>query len=318
MPRPNHVYEIYIRTTPERLWQALTDPDLTRRYYYGSRFEAAEVATGQAYAYRHEDGVAAIEGTITEAEPFRRLVTTFQAKWSPELAAEPPSRVTWEITPLGEVCLLRLVHDDLHGSPATYAETGGGWPWIIGNLKSVLETGEALPPRTQVEAGNDDRTEVADLERDHHRDDALETNHLVWNLLGQEVRSPAEDEQLVHAAHASAYHWDIAGTDLHRARAAWLCSHVYAVLGRPEPALHHAERCLALTRQADAADFDLAYANEAMARALAAAGRLDDAAPHLEAARQVPIGDDQDREIFLSDLMAGPWYGLAVDAPAPA
>ncbi len=91
MPRPNHVYEIYIRTTPERLWQALVDPELTRRYYYGCRFEGA-VAAGEKYAMRADDGSAAIEGTITEAEPFRRLVTTFQARFAPGTAEEPPSR----------------------------------------------------------------------------------------------------------------------------------------------------------------------------------------------------------------------------------
>ena len=93
-------------------------------------------------------------------------------------------------------------------------------------------------------------------------------------------------------------------------------SHVYGYLGRAEPALHHAERTMLLCDRAGLQDFDRAFAHEAMARALACAGRLDEAATHVAAARAVPIADDEDRAICAGDLVAGPWYGLVVEGPA--
>ena len=305
MPRPNHVYEIYIRTTPERLWQALVDPELTRRYYYGCRFEGA-VAAGEKYAMRADDGTAAIEGTITEAEPFRRLVTTFQARFRPGTAEEPPSRVTWEITPLGDVCRLSMVHDDLHGSPQTYAATAGGWPVLISSLKSLIETGDSLPDVAD-EGGGD----LASLDHDHHRSEGVETNNLAWKLFEQPDRTPDDDARMIHMAHASAYHWGLVGTAENHARAEWMCSHAYALAGRAEPARYHAERCLAIVEANAIADFDLVYANEAMARSLALAGDLDEASRYLAAARATPVADDEDRSIVEADLAAEPWYGLA-------
>ena len=144
MPRPNHVYEIYIRTTPERLWQALVDPELTRRYYYGCGFEGT-VAAGEPYALRAGDGTAAIEGTITEAEPFRRLVTTFQARFAPR-----DRRGASVARDVGDHAVgRRLPAVDGPRRPARLAPDlcrhAGGWPVLISSLKSLIETGDSLP-----------------------------------------------------------------------------------------------------------------------------------------------------------------------------
>jgi uncharacterized protein YndB with AHSA1/START domain len=304
MPRPNHVYEIYIRTTPDRLWQALVDPEMTRRYYYGCGFEGT-VSAGEPYALRAADGTAAIEGTITEAEPFRRLVTTFHARFGAGTAEEPPSRVTWEITPLGDVCRLSMVHDDLHGSPQTYAATAGGWPVLISSLKSLMETGEPLPS-VSAEA----RGEQATLDDDYHRSGGVETNGLTWKLFEQPDRTQDDDARMIHLAHASAYHWGLVGTAENQARAEWMCSHAYALAGRAEPARYHAERCLAIVEANGITDFDLVYANEAMARSLALSGAVEEAGRYLAAAHATPIADDEDRSIAEADLAAEPWYGL--------
>jgi uncharacterized protein YndB with AHSA1/START domain len=81
---------------------------------------------------------------VLEADPPHRLVTTWTFQFSPEMAADPPSRVTWEIEPVGEVCKLTLLHDDFAGETATYRAVGNGWMGILSSLKSLLETGEAL------------------------------------------------------------------------------------------------------------------------------------------------------------------------------
>jgi hypothetical protein len=124
-----------------------------------------------------------------------------------------------------------------------------------------------------------------------------------WALM----ESPERDEdELLHCAHASAYHWRQAGTVANHARSEWQCSRVYAVLGRAEPALHHARRCLELCESApdDIEEFDLPFAYEAMARANAVAGEADAAREWLARARAAgeKIGDEDDRVLLESDL----------------
>ena len=145
----------------------------------------------------------------------------------------------------------------------------------------------------------------------HHRAFARSLNGLVWRLLARSGRTGDDDARMVDAAHASQYHWREAGGPP-ATRGEWLVSHVYAVLGRPEPALHHARRCLELADGPGVADFDTAYAAEAMARALACAGDLDQAAGwHSRAtAAGATVTDDEDRKIFTEDLATGPWFGL--------
>jgi uncharacterized protein YndB with AHSA1/START domain/DNA-binding transcriptional ArsR family regulator len=143
MTSPKHVYELYIRTSPERLWQAITDPEFTRRYYHDTGV-ASGWQPGDAITYTWTDGTVTIDGEILEADAPRRLVHTFHFTQDPEQAAERPSRCTWEIVPMGEACLLRLTHDDFDGETSTYHSVGNGWSPILSSLKTLLETGEAL------------------------------------------------------------------------------------------------------------------------------------------------------------------------------
>jgi hypothetical protein len=130
-------------------------------------------------------------------------------------------------------------------------------------------------------------------------------NRLVWDGLG----APPVDPSLADTAHASLYHWRLAGGPLEEARGEWLVSHVYAVLGRAEPALHHARRSYDICVREGYGGFDIAYAYEGMARALACAGESPEPwrAQALAAAAEVP--DEEDRSILLGDLAAEPWYG---------
>ncbi len=144
-----------------------------------------------------------------------------------------------------------------------------------------------------------------------HKKFAVDLNHLVWSLLDKTDRSDEEDNQLIHAAHASHFHWDEAGMAV-RTRGEWLISHVYAVLNRPEPTLYHAQRCLALCQEKNVKDFDIAYGYEAMARAYALTGQKAEYQKYVQLAQQAGdrIQDEEDSEIFFGDFQRGPWYGL--------
>jgi len=142
MSAPKHVFEVYIRTTPERLWQAITDPAVTEAYYFNSRIES-DWTPGSPYTMRKPDGELSLDGEILELDPPRKLVQSFNMRWLPDVA-DPPSRVTWEITPMGDICRLSLTHDGFASESRTFSEVGGGWPLILSSLKSLLETGHAL------------------------------------------------------------------------------------------------------------------------------------------------------------------------------
>jgi uncharacterized protein YndB with AHSA1/START domain/DNA-binding transcriptional ArsR family regulator len=144
MERPRHVYQVYIRTAPEQLWQAITDPAFTDRFFHQTRIDA-QWQPGAPVRYWMRDGRLAVEGTVLETDPPRRLVTTWAFRHDPETSVDPPSRVTWEIEPVGEMCRLTLVHDDFVTETATFKSVGGGWPLVLSSLKSLLETGEPLP-----------------------------------------------------------------------------------------------------------------------------------------------------------------------------
>jgi uncharacterized protein YndB with AHSA1/START domain len=136
------VFEIYIRTTPERLWEAITDPGIRAKYHFGSGIES-DWAPGSTYRQVHPKAPGPLaEGVNLEVEPPRRLVQSMDVLWSPEASSEGTSRVTWEIEPIGDSCRLTLTHDQLReGAPE---ELYGGWPMILSGLKTWLETGELL------------------------------------------------------------------------------------------------------------------------------------------------------------------------------
>ncbi len=136
------VFEIYIRTTPERLWQAIVDPDVRARYQFGARVDSTWTP-GSTYQVQH-DGVAGavIEGENLEVDPPRRLVQTYHALWDDDIAAAGTSRVTWEIEAVGSTCRLTVTHDELAADAD--AHLYGGWPMMLSGLKTWLETGEEL------------------------------------------------------------------------------------------------------------------------------------------------------------------------------
>jgi uncharacterized protein YndB with AHSA1/START domain len=136
------VFEIYIKTTPERVWQAITDSQMRQTYWFGVGI-TSEWTPGSRYEAVHPRSPAAIyDGENLEVDPPRRLVQSFTARWSDDVTAAGTSRVTWEIEPVGDSCRLRVTHDQL---PADAPEAlYGGWPMVLSGLKTLLETGETL------------------------------------------------------------------------------------------------------------------------------------------------------------------------------
>jgi hypothetical protein len=143
---------------------------------------------------------------------------------------------------------------------------------------------------------------------------AVQYHGQTWDMLEKSDRNADDDELMVHTAHASCRHWLAAGTPVHHQRGEWLIARVYTVLGIPGAAQRHARRCLTLTEEHAAVmeDFDVAFAYEGMARALALAGDRDEAARFLALAEQAgeAIGDAEDREAFLAELNGGSWYSV--------
>ena len=137
---------------------------------------------------------------------------------------------------------------------------------------------------------------------------AVELFNHTWMLLEKPDRSERETDLMVHAAHASRFLWEDIGDPVNHARGEWQISRVYATVGRAEPALHHAVRCLELCEEHGIGDFDLAYAYEALARAHAVAGERETARRYEERAREAAtrIAEDDDRELLLRDLVTIP------------
>lgn len=144
----------------------------------------------------------------------------------------------------------------------------------------------------------------ADLDRDARRQLAVDLFNHTWTLMELTDRTPLQDDEMIHAAHASRYHWGEVGTPANFARGEWQCSRVYAVLGRGEPSLWHARRCLAICEAHGIGDWDIAFAWEAIARASRVAGDGPAAEAALARARELAtdIAEDEDRELVLSDL----------------
>ena len=135
------VFEIYIKATPERIWEAITDPAQRAKYSFGVQTQS-EWTTGSTYTSSVPGAVDIAEGENLVVEPPRLLVQSFNALWSDDVRAQGTTRVTWEIEPVADSCRLTVVHDQLPES--ANAELYGGWPMILSGLKTLLETGELL------------------------------------------------------------------------------------------------------------------------------------------------------------------------------
>ena len=136
------VFEIYIKTTPERLWEAITDPEIRAKYNFGAGVNSDWTPGARLEIDAAKAGGLLGEGEVIEVDPPRRLVHTMVALWSDDVKREGPSRVTSEIEPVGDSCRLTLTHDQLREE--ANAELYGGWPMILSGLKTWLETGELL------------------------------------------------------------------------------------------------------------------------------------------------------------------------------
>jgi len=307
MPAPAHLYEIFIHAPVQRVWDALLDPEFTRQYFHGTTF-VSDFRPGSRYRNVLPDDRDAVEGVIEEIEPPHRLVITWHVLYDAALAAEPPGRVEWRLAAAnddGTVTRVTLRHGDLGQSPLTWEHVRLGWVEILDGFKTLLETGRPMP---SVDIP-DERSTAGDVEGTWHRSQAISANGEAWEALGQDR---PEVTEVLSRAYAAAYHWSRAvdRTPANTARASWLLSRCHAVLGHGDLALHHADECASVVARAELVDFDLAYAHEARARALAALGHGDAAMAELVAAREVTIADAEDRAIFEADLAAPPWYGV--------
>ena len=138
------VYETYVRATPERIWQALTDPEVTQQYYYYTRAES-DWKLGSTVSYRNPEGNVDLEGKILEVAAPARLVTTFEPTWAPLEAGSSPSTVAYDIQSFGDITKLTLTHAGIDADDPSGAGVHEGWVQIVSSLKSLLETGEPIP-----------------------------------------------------------------------------------------------------------------------------------------------------------------------------
>ncbi len=142
------------------------------------------------------------------------------------------------------------------------------------------------------------------IQKDTHKQLAVDLFNHTWDLIEKDDKDPAEIDRMIHAAHASRFHWEEVGGPVNIARGEWLISRVYALLKRAEPCLYHADRCMRVTLENELKDFDLAFAYEAMARACDLAGDPVETAKYQALAEEAgaEISDPQDREYFFSEL----------------
>lgn len=140
MSKSTFVYQTYIRTTQEKLWSALTDPDFMTQYWFGCRCES-DWKVGSAWTLRSSEGAVLDDGKIIEADPPRRLVIEWQHRSKPELKTEPPTLCTIELEPVGTAIRLSITHTSDQDRSKLIEAVSGGWPKIMSNLKSLLENG---------------------------------------------------------------------------------------------------------------------------------------------------------------------------------
>jgi uncharacterized protein YndB with AHSA1/START domain len=143
MDTVDHIYSVYIKAPPDRVWQAITDGDDTVRYYYGTRV-ASDWQAGSPLAYAYPDGTLAADGTVVEVEPGRRIVMSFHPRWDPEIDAEGPIRMTWLVEPAEEGGSKLTVTSALRPNSKSAESFAGGIVYIVSGLKTLIETGEPL------------------------------------------------------------------------------------------------------------------------------------------------------------------------------
>lgn len=143
---PTYVQSVHIQASAPAVWRALVEAGFTERYYYGFRLSVSgALRPGATYQYDQPDGTIAIVGEVVEVDEPARLVMTFSARWDEPLVADAPTRVTFELEPMGDsLTRLTLVHDHFDGETATYERVSGGWRLILDGLKTLLETGHPL------------------------------------------------------------------------------------------------------------------------------------------------------------------------------
>jgi uncharacterized protein YndB with AHSA1/START domain len=155
--KPATVYTIYIASTPERVWEALTSAEFSRKYFFGNAVEV-DLRVGGAYIVRTPDGALHISGEVIECDPLRKLTVTFNVNWPELIDKLGPTLVTYEIEPAGEV--VKLTMTEAHDRPLSDDILSGGrqgWPAILSSLKSLLETGQPMvikmaPPQRMLAA----------------------------------------------------------------------------------------------------------------------------------------------------------------------
>lgn len=143
--KPKLVNQIIINAPQERVWEAITTPEFTARYYYGCAVET-DLTPGSPFTYKMPDGSPIVEGEVVLSDPPNRLIHTYHSVWPP-MNEDAPTKVTWELVPMSaNVTRVTVVHEEFQGETATYQGLqSGGWAWILSNMKTLLETGEAMP-----------------------------------------------------------------------------------------------------------------------------------------------------------------------------
>jgi uncharacterized protein YndB with AHSA1/START domain len=139
------VYSVFIRATPEQVWDGITKPEFTTRYFHGTKIDSTFEPGAPYLSVAGDGGETLVDGEVLESDPPRMLKHTWRALYDPETASEPHSRVTWEIEPQeGGVTKLTVTHDQLEAAPKTAVSVAGGWSYVLSGLKTLLETGEPL------------------------------------------------------------------------------------------------------------------------------------------------------------------------------
>jgi uncharacterized protein YndB with AHSA1/START domain len=140
------IYQVFIAASPEAIWDAITKPEFTVRYFHGSAVDT-ELEVGGRFHWHDPDRTKLWgDGVVVESDPPRRLAYTWHALWDEETAAEEPSRVVWEIDPREDgTCLVTVTHDQLEGAPKTAGMVAGpGWMFVLSGLKTLIETGRPM------------------------------------------------------------------------------------------------------------------------------------------------------------------------------